>query len=89
MKKILLISAVTALAACSPAETTDEVAASTEATEVVAELTAADGGPSIGMFKVTSADGSVAMEEIRAGRYLHRHDRRGGARDWQMGTKIA
>jgi hypothetical protein len=66
MKKILLLSAVTALAACSPAETTDEVAASTEATEVVAELTAADGGPSIGMFKVTSADGSVAMEEIRA-----------------------
>ncbi len=66
MKKILLVSTLAALAACSPAETTDEAATTTEAVETVAEVTAADGGPSFGMFKVTGADGKVNMEDVRA-----------------------
>ncbi len=65
MKKILIAAACASLAACSPAETTDEAAAPAETAEVVAESTAADGGPSYGMFKVTQADGTVSMEDVR------------------------
>lgn len=66
MKKILFVSTLAALAACSPAETTDETTAPTEAVETVAAVTAADGGPSFGMFKVTRSDGKVSMEDVRA-----------------------
>ena len=66
MKKILIITAVASLAACSAEKTTDEAAAPTEAVEAAAETTAADGGASTGTFKVTDADGKVSMEEIRA-----------------------
>ena len=66
MKNIMLVSALTALAACSPAETTDEAVAPTETAAPVTEMTAADGGPSTGAFKITAADGKVTMEDIRA-----------------------
>lgn len=66
MKKFLLVSVFAGLAACSPAETTDEAAAPTEVVDAVTETTAADGGPSIGTFKVTAADGKVSMEDVRA-----------------------
>jgi len=66
MKKILLVSTLAALAACSPAETTEETATTTEAAETATQVTAADGGPSHGMFKVTGANGKVSMEDVRA-----------------------
>ncbi len=65
MKKFMIVSAITVLAACSPAETTDETAAPAEVTETAAAPTAADGGPSTGTYKVTSADGKVSIEEVR------------------------
>jgi hypothetical protein len=65
MKRILIAAACASLAACSPAETTDEAAAPAETAEVATEVTAADGGPPYGMFKVTQADGTVSMEEVR------------------------
>ena len=66
MKKILVLSALAGLAACSPAETTTEAEAPTEVVEAPVATTAADGGPSTGAFKITDADGKVTMEEIRA-----------------------
>ncbi|WP_336985919.1 hypothetical protein [Altererythrobacter aquiaggeris] len=68
MKKFLLISAVAALAACSPAETTTEADTPVATAEPAAPTatTAADGGPSTGTYKITRADGTVIMEEIRA-----------------------
>lgn len=66
MKRILLASAVGALAACSPAETTQEAAAPAQVADTVAGTTAADGGPSAGTYKVTGADGKVSMEDVRA-----------------------
>lgn len=66
MKKILIAAACASLAACSPADTAEEAAAPAETAEVAAEVTAADGGPPFGMFKVTDADGKVSMEDVRA-----------------------
>lgn len=69
MKRIIAVAALVALAACSkPAE---EPAAPAEATAEAApaaatEALAADGKPSVGKYKVTRADGSVAMEDVRA-----------------------
>ncbi|GGD98223.1 hypothetical protein GCM10011515_17530 [Tsuneonella deserti] len=73
MRKVILIAAVAALAACSkPATNTDETAtpAATDtaaaAPAPAATTMAADGKPSTGTFKVTSPDGQVVMEEVRA-----------------------
>ncbi len=66
MKKILIAAACASLAACSPSDTAEEAAAPADTAEVAAEVTAADGGPPFGMYKVTSADGKVSMEDIRA-----------------------
>ncbi|MDZ4306627.1 hypothetical protein [Allopontixanthobacter sp.] len=66
MRKILMLSAIAVLAACSPAETTDEAEAPAEVVEAPVAVTAADGGPSAGTYKITSADGKVTMEEVRA-----------------------
>ncbi|MBD2842481.1 hypothetical protein [Erythrobacter rubeus] len=67
MRNIALLAALAAVAACSPAETEETVAADAAAvdkTEAVAETTAADGGPSHGTFRITQADGDVIIEEL-------------------------
>ena len=69
MKRIIAVAALAALAACSkpaeapaaPAEATAE-AAPAAATEPLA----ADGKPTVGKYKVTRADGSVVMDDLRA-----------------------
>lgn len=66
MKKIVLVTALATLAACSkpdaePAgEATDQVTASAAPR---AETVAADGKSSSGTFKVTTADGKVYIEQ--------------------------
>ena len=74
MRKIALVAALAALAACSkpdaaPTEaTTDaatEAAAATPAATTAANI-AADGKPSVGKFKVISHDGKVYSEEDKA-----------------------
>jgi len=66
MKKIIAVAALAALAACSQAEApapeaTEEAAAAPAAAEVMA----ADGKPSYGMFKVTMADGKTIMSDVK------------------------
>ena len=66
MKRIMLVAALAMVAACSrsePApEATEEVAAAPEA----AAPLAADGQPTPGMYRVTTAEGEVFMEEVKA-----------------------
>lgn len=68
MKRIMLVAALAAVTACSQSEPapepTEEAAA--PAPEAEAELLAADGQPATGTYKVTTADGEVVMEEVRA-----------------------
>jgi hypothetical protein len=70
MRKIILIAAVAALAACSksePAPEATDAATAPEATPAAAaEPLAADGKSSVGTFKVTTSDGTVVMEEVKA-----------------------
>ena len=75
MKKIVLVAALAALAACSKqAAAPTDAATETAATEAAgaapaattAETVAADGKSSVGKFKVTSHDGKVYMEEDKA-----------------------
>jgi hypothetical protein len=70
MKKIILLAAVAALAACSKSEPAPEATEAATAPEaapaVAAEPLAADGKPSVGMFRVTTAEGEVVMEELKA-----------------------
>lgn len=66
MKKVILVTVFAALAACSQPETAEEAEAPAETTEAVPANIAADGLPSVGMYKVTAADGSVTMEDVRA-----------------------
>jgi len=74
MKRIIVIAAVAAVAACSkpaPApEATSEApieAAADASPSAAGEATslAADGKPSVGMYKVTTGDGKVFMEEVK------------------------
>lgn len=65
MKKIIVVAAFAALAACSQPETAEEADAAAEAVEAAPANIAADGGPSVGMYKVTNADGSVHMYDAR------------------------
>jgi hypothetical protein len=76
MKRIIAIAALAAVAACSkpaPApeastDTADTAAATTAEASPAAtgEVLAADGKPSTGKYKVTTHDGKVVMEEVKA-----------------------
>lgn len=67
MKRIVLVTVIAAVAACSPAETTSEPEATEDvAAAPAAEVLAADGQPTAGMYKITAADGTVFMEEVKA-----------------------
>lgn len=66
MKRILTVAAIATLAACSQSETAPEPVATEEAAPETPEATtAADGGPSHGMFKVTEEDGTVVMVDVK------------------------
>jgi hypothetical protein len=68
MKKIVALAALAALAACSkPAETpAAETSAAPEAAAPVAGPVAADGKSSVGSFKITTSDGKVYTEVVKA-----------------------
>ena len=69
MKRIFVITALTAVAACSqpaPAPEPTAEAAAEATTAAVAETLAADGKTSLGTFQVTTHDGKVVMEEVKA-----------------------
>lgn len=64
MKKIILVAGIATLAACSQPDTPTEAEPTEEAAQT-AENIAADGLPSVGMYKVTHPDGSVTMADVR------------------------
>ena len=68
MRHVLAITAVVALAACSKPATAPEAdaGATAEASAPAAANIAADGKFSTGMFKITSSDGKVSMEDVKA-----------------------
>ena len=77
MRKIVIIAALATVAACSKPEpaATPEAADTAVAAAPAAATVAADGKPSTGMFKITSADGQTIMEEIKAdGTYVDTRD---------------
>ena len=66
MQKIVLVAALATLAACSKPDAAPAADATEQAAVIAAAPTqtvAADGKPSSGTFKVTTADGKVYMEE--------------------------
>ncbi len=75
MNKIAVIAALAFVSACSkPEPAAAPEATATAATPEVA-TTAADGKPSTGTFKITTADGQTIMEEIKAdGTYVDTQD---------------
>lgn len=77
MKKIFVIAALAAVTACSdpaPAPQADASAAAETAAPAAATV-AADGKPSFGTFKITTAKGEVLMEEVKAdGTYVATKD---------------
>ncbi|MBS3927862.1 MAG: hypothetical protein KGZ65_04650 [Sphingomonadales bacterium] len=69
MKKICAIAALLAVAACSnpaPAPEADASAAPEQAVAAAPENIAADGKPSVGKFKVTTAKGEVLFDDVKA-----------------------
>lgn len=69
MKKIVVIAALLAVAACSkpaPAPEAEATAAAEASAPAAAANIAADGKSSVGTFKVTSADGKVYTEVVKA-----------------------
>lgn len=78
MKKLVLVAALATLAACSK----QDAAPAADATEPAAAIAApavqtvgADGKPSVGTYKVTTADGKTFMEEDKAdGTYVQTQD---------------
>jgi len=68
MKKFAFIAVLGALAACTPEA---DAPAESAVEETAAAVTAADGGPSHGVFKVTRADGTVFTDALSEdGTYL-------------------
>ena len=64
MKKIILVAALAAVSACSQPETPAEPEATEEAA-VEEVAVAADGLPSVGIYYVTSADGTTSTFEAK------------------------
>jgi hypothetical protein len=65
MNKLLVIAALLAVSACSKPAPAPEAEASA-APEAAATNIAADGKPSVGTYKVTTAGGEVVMVEVKA-----------------------
>lgn len=66
MKRLIIAAAVVALAGCNSEAPAPEATATAEATTAAAAPMAADGKPTPGNFKITTADGKVVMEEVKA-----------------------
>jgi hypothetical protein len=64
MKRYILFVALASLTACSQSEPPPEATA--EAETPAGQALAADGQPAVGNYRVTTADGEVLMEEVRA-----------------------
>ena len=78
MKKIVFVAALAALAACSKPEAAPTADATEQAAAIAApaaQTVAADGKPSTGTYKITTADGKVYMEEDKPdGTYVETQD---------------
>ena len=79
MKKIVLVAALAALAACNQREAAPADDAATDAAAMPAATTAAvmaaDGKDPVGKYRVTTADGKVIEEELKAdGTYVDTAD---------------
>lgn len=75
MKRLIIAAAVVALAGCNSEAPAPEATATAEATTAAAAPMAADGKPTPGNFKITTADGKVVMEEVKAdGTYVDTMD---------------
>ncbi len=70
MKRIMFFAALAAVAACSeadtPTEPTEDVAMPEAQALPETQALAADGQPAAGNYKVTTSEGVVIMEELRA-----------------------
>jgi hypothetical protein len=66
MKRIMLVAALATVTACSKPEPAPEATEEAAAPAPAAPSLAADGQASTGTFKVTTAEGEVVMEEVRA-----------------------
>lgn len=66
MKKIMLVAAIAMIAACSEPEAPAEEPATDTAAAEPAEVMAADGQSPVGQYKVTTSDGKVFMEDLKA-----------------------
>ena len=66
MKRLIIAAAVVALAGCKSEAPAPEATATAEATTAAATPMAADGKPTPGNFKITTADGKIVMEEVKA-----------------------
>ena len=66
MKRILMIAALASLAACSKNEPAPAPEATPAAAVTPAEVLAADGKSPVGKFTITTSDGEVINEELKA-----------------------
>ena len=64
MRRFLLVAALAAVAACSQSEPAPEV--TEEAAASVTQPLAADGQPTVGNYRITTSEGEVIMEDVRA-----------------------
>ena len=64
MKRIMLVAALATVAACSRSEPAPE--ATEEAAAPATQPLAADGQPTPGTYRITTSDGTVFMEEVKA-----------------------